>query len=63
MTVSGIIANSAGYSGIIVKSNSLGDGSLMINNQGVDATVESFRGKVPLIKMEWETGLKSWADK
>jgi DNA polymerase I-like protein with 3'-5' exonuclease and polymerase domains len=29
----------------------------------VDLTVESFREKVPLIKMEWETGLKSWADK
>lgn len=29
----------------------------------VNATVESFRPKVPLIKMEWATGLSSWADK
>lgn len=26
-------------------------------------TVESFRPKVPLIKMEWKQGLKSWAEK
>lgn len=29
----------------------------------VDTTVESFRPKVPLIKMEWDTTLTSWADK
>lgn len=29
----------------------------------VNATVESFRPKVPLIEMEWDTGLNSWADK
>jgi len=29
----------------------------------VNTTVESFRDKVPLIKMEWETELNSWADK
>jgi hypothetical protein len=31
--------------------------------QIVDETVESFRDKVPLIKMEWGTQLESWADK
>jgi hypothetical protein len=31
--------------------------------QVVDKTVESFRDRVPLIKMEWKTGLKTWADK
>lgn len=29
----------------------------------VDETVESFRPKVPLIKMDWVIGLKSWAEK
>jgi hypothetical protein len=29
----------------------------------VDKAVESFREKVPLIKMSWKTGLSSWADK
>jgi hypothetical protein len=29
----------------------------------VDKVVESIRPKVPLIKMEWVTGLKSWAEK
>ena len=29
----------------------------------VNATVESFRPKVPLIKMVWMTGLDSWAEK
>jgi hypothetical protein len=29
----------------------------------VDATVESFRPKVPLIKMVWATHLESWAEK
>ncbi len=29
----------------------------------VHDAVESFRPKVPLIKMEWKTGLNSWADK
>lgn len=29
----------------------------------VDATVESIRPKVPLIKMDWVTGLNSWAEK
>lgn len=29
----------------------------------VDRVVESIRPKVPLIKMEWVTGLKSWAEK
>lgn len=29
----------------------------------VDSTVESLRPKVPLIKMDWVTGLNSWADK
>jgi hypothetical protein len=31
--------------------------------QVVDQTVESFREKVPLIKMEWKSHLSSWADK
>jgi len=26
-------------------------------------TVESFRSKVPLIRMDWIIGLNSWADK
>ena len=29
----------------------------------VNQTVESFRPRVPLIKMEWKVGLKSWAEK
>ena len=29
----------------------------------VDKTVESFREKVPLIKMDWKSNLKTWADK
>jgi transcription termination factor NusB len=29
----------------------------------VDKTVESFREKVPLIKMDWKSNLKNWADK
>lgn len=29
----------------------------------VNDTVESFRPKVPLIKMDWKIGLKSWGDK
>jgi len=29
----------------------------------VDKIVENFRPKVPLIAMEWKTGLESWADK
>ena len=32
-------------------------------NDIVNQTVESFRPQVPLIKMEWETGLESWKDK
>ena len=31
--------------------------------QSVDKTVESFRDKVPLISMKWETGLKNWSEK
>ncbi len=31
--------------------------------QIVDDTVESFRDTIPLIKMEWASNLKSWADK
>jgi hypothetical protein len=29
----------------------------------VDETVQSFKSAVPLIKMEWHTNLKTWADK
>jgi hypothetical protein len=29
----------------------------------VNETVETFRSKVPLIKMSWKTNLKTWADK
>lgn len=29
----------------------------------VDAAVETYRPKVPLIEMDWQTNLKSWADK
>jgi DNA polymerase I-like protein with 3'-5' exonuclease and polymerase domains len=29
----------------------------------VDLTVNSFRGTIPLIKMDWAIALKSWADK
>ena len=29
----------------------------------VNKTIESFRSTVPLIKMEWSTNLKTWADK
>jgi hypothetical protein len=29
----------------------------------VDAAVESYRGRVPLIKMEWSTHMESWAEK
>lgn len=29
----------------------------------VDATVEAFRERVPLIKMDWKTKLSTWADK
>lgn len=29
----------------------------------VDSTVESFRPRVPLIKMEWKTEMATWADK
>ena len=29
----------------------------------VDEIVESLRPKVPLIKMDWRSGYKSWADK
>jgi len=32
-------------------------------NDIVNQTVESFRSKVPLIKMEWASGAKSWAEK
>lgn len=31
--------------------------------QIVNETIESFKSSVPLIKMEWKTNLKSWADK
>ncbi len=29
----------------------------------VDSVIEKYRKVVPLLKMEWKTGLKSWADK
>ena len=29
----------------------------------VDQTVESYRARVPLIKMEWKVGMQSWAEK
>ena len=46
MTVSGDITNNAGIPGIIVKSDITGDGSLIINNTGVNATVERHLKKV-----------------
>ncbi|MCD4794206.1 MAG: S8 family serine peptidase [Bacteroidales bacterium] len=42
MTVSGNVTNNAGASGIAVKSNTSGDGSLIINNSAIDATVERY---------------------
>jgi hypothetical protein len=29
----------------------------------VDRKVESYRSQIPLIKMEWKIGMKSWAEK
>lgn len=40
------------------------DPKIKINvKAAVDAVVESYRPKVPLIKMEWGMNLKNWADK
>ena len=45
MTAAGIITNNAGVSGIIIKSDATGDGSLIMNNTGVNATVERYLSK------------------
>ncbi len=42
MTVSGTLTNNVGAAGLIVKSDASGDGSLILNNSGVEATVERF---------------------
>ena len=45
MTVAGTITNSAGVNGITIKSDATGDGSLIMNNTGVNGTVERYLSK------------------
>jgi len=42
LTVTGSVTNSAGLNGIILQSNSAGDGSLICNTSGINATVERY---------------------
>ncbi len=42
LTVNGTLSNDAGNSGIIIKSDATGDGSLILNTTNIDVTVERF---------------------
>lgn len=42
LTVSGTLSNSAGNTGLVIKSDASGDGKLINNSSGVNATVELF---------------------
>ncbi len=53
MTTSGTITNNRGVQGLIILSNATGDGSLIINNSGVDATVERYLPNVIAETGQW----------
>ena len=53
MTVSGIFTNNAGTSGLIIKSDATGDGSLIMNSNGVNATIERYLSKTNAEAGQW----------
>lgn len=55
LTVSGTITNSVGATGLIIKSDATGIGSLIHSTTGVDGTVERYTSNA-----DWTTGVDGW---